>query len=132
MVWTKNLSTFRRFRRSFTVILRSKLGVHTFVIGSRNITTATIELLKNLIYMTPKFQIVNIHKYQKIFEFFCPFVKLIYPYIYIPLHISIFISMNIIYIYIYIYKNKVNGKAAKFVSKNNWTNDGFCPKASSG
>ena len=26
----------------------------------------------------------------------------------------------------------MNGKAAKFVSKNNWTNNGFCPKASSG
>ena len=58
MVWIKNLTTFRN---SFTVIFRSKLGVYTLLIDSRNITTATIELLKNVIYMTSNFSIVNIN-----------------------------------------------------------------------
>ena len=61
MAWTKNLTTFRS---SFTVIFRSVLGMYTFVIGSRNVTTTTTELLKNVIYVTSDFPIVSvIHKY---------------------------------------------------------------------
>ena len=60
-VWTNNLTTFKS---SFTVIFRSKLGMHTFIIDNRNITTATIGLLKNVIYMMSNFPIANlIHKY---------------------------------------------------------------------
>ena len=62
-----------KFKSSFTVIFRSKLGIHTFITGSRNITIATIELLKNVINMSSRFPIVNlIHKYQQIYKFFCP------------------------------------------------------------
>ena len=61
LVLTKNLTTFRS---SFTVIFCLKLGIHVFIIGSRNITATTIELLKNVTYMASNFPVVNIiHKY---------------------------------------------------------------------
>ena len=44
-----------KFWSFFTVIFRSRFGIHT----SRNITTTTIELLENIIYMTSNFPIVN-------------------------------------------------------------------------
>ena len=43
IVWIKNLKTFRSF---FTVIFDLKFGIHIIIIGSGNITTTTIKLLK--------------------------------------------------------------------------------------
>ena len=62
MVRTKNLTIFRG---SFTAISYSELGIHTFIIGSNTIKTTTIELLKNVTYMTLNFPIaIIIRKYQ--------------------------------------------------------------------
>ena len=45
---------FQRDANSFAAVSRSKLGIDTFIIGNKNITTPTIELFKN---------VTIIHKY---------------------------------------------------------------------
>ena len=105
MVWIKNLT---KLRSSFTVIFRSKFGIHTVFIGSRNITTTTIELLKNVIYMTSNFAILmNLSILlpwrslrAKLISSYCVLANFSphishKPYIYICLSISIYISISL-------------------------------------
>ena len=123
MVWIKNLT---KLRSSFTVIFHSKFGIHTVCIGSRNITTTTIEPLKNVIYMTSNFAILmnlsillpwrslraklisrycvlahfSPHISHKLYIYICISIS-IYIYLYLSIYLSIYLSLSI-YLFIYL------------------------------